>query len=127
MESNKMSKIPSDEEFARVSREMAHEARNLDMVRQNVLCHFENLCPLVNFHLLPQRDVNFRAYVFFKANRDIEHCTANGIVKEIQDFVYVELARSGRGEKKDIKVAFEFDSDENVIANFEGDYYLRLR
>ena len=31
------------------------------------------------------------------------------------------------GVMAEIEVAFEFDSDENVIANFEGDYFLRLR
>jgi hypothetical protein len=52
----------------------------------------------------------------------------SGVTQEIEDFVYAELERAGRGGKGDIRVAFEFDSDENVNASFEGDYFnCRLR
>ena len=44
----------------------------------------------------------------------------------MMDFVYAALERAGRGKRPDISVAFEFDSDENVTANFEGDYFLRF-
>ncbi len=58
---------------------------------------------------------------------DLEACKASGISQEMVDFVSLELERVGRGKPEGLKVAFEFDSDENVAANFEGNYFLRLR
>lgn len=84
-------------------------------------------CPLHNVYILWQRDVDFRAYVFFKMDHDIQECKINGITTAIEDAVYEELARYGRGKRADIVVAFEFDSDENVDRNFDGDYLYRLR
>ena len=121
-----MSNIPSDEEFERASKKMEKEAHGLDQVCRNAKIHFRNKCPLVNIYLLPQGDVNFRAYIFFEKNKDIETCKNNGITQEITDFIYQNLERVGRGNKCNITVAFEFDSDENVKQNYEGNYYLRL-
>lgn len=121
------SKIPTDEEFARASNVMKEKARMLDVVREEVIRCFRNRCPLHDFFILDQRDVDFRCYIFFETNKDIEECMRNGIQDELTEFIYSELERVGRGKRDVIKVAFEFDSNENVKANFEGDYYLRLR
>jgi len=106
---------------------MKERFRGVDEVRESVLGKFTGLCPLHDFHLLPQRDVDFRAYIFFERHVDVDACEADGISREIVDYVYSELERVGRGGRKDIVVAFEFDSDEDVKANFEGNYFLRLR
>ena len=66
-------------------------------------------------------------YVFYKKDNDIQVCRDNGVSQKVEDFVYVELEKHGRGKKENIKASFEFDSDENVAANYEGDYFLRLR
>lgn len=122
-----MNRIPSDEDFARASRHMEERSRKLDKVREKVIKHFEKISPLHDFYLIDQRDVDFRAYVFFKENKDIKSCESSGILQTLMDFVYTELELAGRGKREDITVAFEFDSDENVTANFGGDYFLRLR
>lgn len=122
-----MTNIPSDEEFARAKRLMAKESRNLDRVSENVKKRFKMQCPLHNIYILSQRDVDFRTYVFFKEDKDIEACRRSGVVQDLIDSVYEELERAGRGKRGEITVDFEFDSDENVDRNFEGDYFLRLR
>lgn len=127
MEGNTMSSIPSDEDFARAKRKMAERDRNLDQVCANVKRRFENECPLYNVYVLWQRDVDFRAYVFFDEDKDIDVCKRNGIVDKIENCVYDELAIAGRGKRDEIVVAFEYDSDENVVRNFGGDYLLRLK
>lgn len=119
--------IPTPEEFERASRIMREKSRNLDEVCNSVRDRFETLCPLHEFFILDQRDVDFRAYVFFKTNMQLKAAKSSSIKDEIKRFVYSELERLGRGKQGEIKVAFEFDSHENVEANFEGDYYLRLR
>ena len=106
---------------------MREKSRNLDEVRNSVRDHFETLCTLHDFFILDQRDVDFRAYIFFETNVQVESAEKSSIKDEIKRFVYSELERLGRGKPGEIKVAFEFDSHENVETNFEGDYYLRLR
>jgi hypothetical protein len=122
-----MTNIPSEEDFARAKRLMAEKFRNLDQVEKNTMTHFSESCALHNVYAFPQKDVDFRVYVFFKKNKDLEAGRSAGILQEITDFVYGEMERAGRGKRGDISVAVEFDSDENVTANFEGDYFMRLR
>lgn len=122
-----MSKIPSDEELDRASQMMEQQFHNLDVVERNVTEHFKTKCPLHIFYILPQGEDRFRAYVFFVKDKDIEECKKSGIVETMKDFVFEELGHAGRGKRDEITVAFELDSDENVTANYEGDYYLRLR
>lgn len=122
-----MSKIPSDEELDRASKMMERQFLNLDVARKNVVNRFKSICPLYDIRILPQGDDGFRVYVFFETDKDVEDCKKNGIVDSLQDAVCAELERGGRGKKSEITVAFEVDSDENVRANYEGDYYLRLR
>ncbi|HOX07394.1 MAG TPA: hypothetical protein PK280_13410 [Planctomycetota bacterium] len=124
--SDKMN-IPSPEEFARASRLTEDRFRSLDRVRASVLVAFTVTCPLHDFRILPQGVADFRAYVFFKKRGDIEACHKSGVTAQIEDYVYAELERVGRGKRADIKVAFEFDSDEDVSAEYGGDYFLRLR
>lgn len=122
-----MSNIPSDADFERAKRLARERSRNLDGVCDRVKEHFKGTAPLHNVYILPQRDVDFRVYVFFRTDADIELCEVAGVSREIRDEVYAALERAGRGRRDDIKVAFEYDSDENVDRNFEGDYSLRLR
>jgi hypothetical protein len=123
----KMSDIPSDEVFTRADRLMAERDRNLGEVSANFKEKFAGRCPLYNFFLLWQRDVDFRAFIFFDRNIDIVECRENGIMDRMKDFVFEELKRVGRGERGRTSIDFEIDSNENVIKNYEGDYYLRLR
>ena len=121
-----MYKIPSKKDFARADRLDRERHRNLDRVWRKVERYCKKFSQFYRFAIMPQGDPDFRAYVFFKKNKDIEACKGSGIVQDIIDCVYAELERAGRGKKEDITVAFEFDSDENVIANFEGNYGDRL-
>jgi hypothetical protein len=92
-----------------------------------VLEHFRRRCPLHEFFILDQRDVDFRAYVFFEQTRDIAAMKQGGVEREISDFVHAELERLGRGRRDEINVAFEFDSHEHVQAKFGGNHFNRLR
>jgi hypothetical protein len=127
LEGGEMSSIPSDEDFARADRMMEESFRNLDTVEKNVILRFKEVCPLHDFTLLPHDENSFEAYVFFEREKDIEECKQSGVSQAIVDFVYEELERAGRGSKSEIDVQFEFDSHENVLENYEGDYFLRLR
>jgi len=124
-----MTKIPSDEEFAKAKARMREIDRNVQEANERALQYFRQVCPVHshNLYLIAEGDRRFRAYIFYKRNDDIQVYRNNGVSKKIEDFVYEELERQGRGKKGDIVVTFEFDSDENVTASYEGNYFLRLR
>ena len=123
-----MKNIPSDEEFARADEYMEELDRNIDQVNESSLQYFNEICPIHshNFYLIAEEKTKFRAFIFYKNDQDIQANEDNGISKKIENFVYKELERQGRGKRGNITIVFEFDSDENVVAKFEGDYFLRL-
>ncbi len=51
-------------------------------------------------YILPQRDVKFRAYVFFKTARDVIDSASNGARLAIENAVYNELEFAGAEEAK---------------------------
>ena len=122
-----MTWTPSEDDIARAKRKMAERDRYLAEVCEDVKSRFKDACPLQRVYVLWQRDVDFRSYVFFTNTKDIEDCKRNGIVSAIEDAIYEELERYGKGKRGKIIVAFEWDSEENVNDNFDGDYLLRLR
>ena len=124
---NRAKNIPSPEEFERASRKMEERSRGLEQVRTQVLAKYVTRGDLIDFYILDQIDVDFRAYVFFRRDNDIPVAHETGLVKEIVDFVFKALEDAGRGRRGEIETAFEFDSHEHVQAAFEGDYSLRLR
>ncbi len=119
--------IPSDEDFAKAKRLARARSQNIDLVNEIVKQHFEKICPLHYFIIMPQRNNEFWAGVFFENDEVLLASKRNGITEDIECFVYAELERQGRGKREDINIVFEFDSDENVERNFGGDYFLRLR
>jgi len=119
--------IPNNDDFARAKTFMAERYLNLDAVENAVKLRFLPHVPLHGIYLLAQEDVNFRAYVFFNTDADVLACKADGTTAAIEDAIYDDLARFGRGKRGDIVVAFEWDSDENVRRTFDGDYLSRLR
>ena len=151
----RITNIPSDDDFARADKLDRYRSRNLEKVNENVDRHLKDICSLHYFELMHQGDDAFRAYVFFENEKELQEflrgtqriatdevflffkSADEGIqasqisegVQDIIDFVYAELERADRGKRGDIKVAFEFDSDENVNAKpqYHGDYFLRLR
>ncbi|MDZ4297626.1 MAG: hypothetical protein U0998_00010 [Moraxellaceae bacterium] len=124
-----MSTIPSDEDFAKAKFRMKERDKNMRQVNEALRDYFRRICPSKAFdsYIIAEDFSRFRAYIFFKRNEDIHECEESGISSQVQKFVYDELERQERGSKESVVVAFEFDSDENVQVNFEGDYFLRMR
>ncbi|MBK8545339.1 MAG: hypothetical protein IPL62_18495 [Caulobacteraceae bacterium] len=80
---------------------------------------------LINeFTLLPQIDVGFRAYIFFASDAEVAACQSSGLKKEMREFLATEL--QALDSEEDL-LALEIDSYENIVRQFEGNYFLRLR
>lgn len=119
--------VPSDEDFSRAKRLRVERSKNIDAVNAAITQRFIGCSPLHYFILIPQRDNEFLATVFYTSDQELQDCKGSGFNDQIERFVYEELERQGRGEKGEINVRFEFDSHENVLRHFKGDYFLRLR
>lgn len=117
---------PTPEEFERAAKIVREKMRNLDNVCEDVRAHFHAICPMQNIYIIDQRDVDFRAYIFMERRDDVVKMRSSGVYRQVIDFVYSSLERWGRGKRDEITVAFEFDSDERVEDECEGDYNLRL-
>src|SRR5262245_40332397 len=113
MESDGLNSVPNDEDFTRADTMMMERFRNLDVVEKSVLRQFKNRCPLYTVAILPHDRHSFEAYVFFDFDLDVVASTTNGVAQAIEDFLYEELERAGRGSRQDVTVRFEFDSNEN--------------
>lgn len=124
---NNNNKIPTEEDFDRASKIMNAKFRGLDEASKVVLNQLKERCPLRRLFILPDGNDNFRVYVFYKNICDIALCERNGYQETIKKTVYDALEQFVPGRSTDISVVFEFDSEENVVENYEGDYFLRLR
>ncbi len=80
-----------------------------------------------NFAILPQLDVDFRAYVFLNTNSEITNAESIGLLDEMKDYVFELLEQAGRGLRSEISISFEIDSFENIQENYEGNYSFRLQ
>jgi hypothetical protein len=118
--------IPTTEEFERVSRMMTERYRGLDDIREAVLKEVCKPCLLHYFYIMPQGEMEFKAYVFFVDNKGLASSEKNGVRIRIEDIIWSELERVGKGARDTICVIFEFDSDENVRKKYGG-YFNRLR
>lgn len=119
--------IPSDEDFRRAKAADAARQHGLSDVRDQILHSFRGSGVHEVFLFYSPKTNSFGAYVFFRWERQIKEAENSGLTSKIKNAVVDEMERVGRGNKDTIKIEFEFDSHENVEANFEGDYYLRLR
>ena len=120
-----MSDYPSDVDFQHAKGRARERSLGLDEVCSSVKSRFKDHSSLHNVHILPQRDVDYRAYVFFDSDRNLSLAEDLGLRKQIQSFIRHELELLRCGAQTAIE--FEFDSDENVKRSYEGDYFLRLR
>lgn len=119
--------IPSEEDFARARAAMRDRDRGLSEVRSRVLERFKSRGLHEAFVIFSPSKELFVAHLFYRLNSQIQEAGKSGLSDDIQRDILDELARVGRGNRETMNVQFEWDSDENVKTNFEGDYYLRLR
>jgi hypothetical protein len=106
---------------------MEERYRGLEQISEHLKTCFRDRCPIHNVYVFCEAVARFRVYVFFKEDIDVTICRNSGVTKEIEEVIYKDLELAGRGSRAEVKVEFEFDSNENVTRNFGGDYFLRLR
>lgn len=129
----------TDEDFARADRLMKERERYFAEIKDAVIKRFQRPwwtgllkwfakpCPLHSLYLFTDSTADFRAYVFLERKKDIKECQANGVCKAIEDYLYQQFERYGHGRRGEIEIAMEWDSDEAVRKEFNGNYIERLQ
>ena len=123
----KSQNIPTAADFARASAAIKKYDRGLSEVRDQISKRFGDLGLHEVFVFYSPANNLFVAHLFYHRNEQIATAEKSGLSSQIKHAVIEELVRVGRGKTNTIKIEFHFDSHENVDANFEGDYFLRLR
>lgn len=119
--------IPSEEDFARARAVMSERDRGLSDVRARLLERFRDQGLHEIFVLFSPASGTFVARLFFRTNKQVAEAAITGLAAQIESAVVDELENVGRGIRSTLKIVSEYDSHENVVANFEGDYFLRLK
>lgn len=122
-----LSNVPSEEDFARARGAMKARDQGLSEVRARILERFRDEGLHEAFVLYSPANQFFVPHLFYQRDNQISTGEESGLTNRIKSAVVEELERVGRGDRASIRVEFEFDSHENIEANFEGDYFLRLR
>lgn len=102
------------------------EWRYLEQVKQGVLNQLER-DTVHSIYMLALEDDLLDIYVFYKTNDDVRNFHSNGFSQQVTNLIERELDSVGRGKSYGVRTMYEFDSHENVVENFEGNYYLRLK
>lgn len=118
--------IPSEEEFAKASAALSRINKYFAEVRDRVLRSFGGKAPLHNLYFFGHPEKMVQVHVFFDTERDKNTCHMNGIDKQIEDAIRMELrVRNLDSTCPEIKLVY--DSHENVQKVCNGNYLQYLR
>lgn len=78
-------------------------------------------------HFVPMLDFSLEVYIFYENDKDISTNESNGISDRIKETFLNALDELSYYKCFDNSITFVFDSNENVMKNYQGSYFLRLR
>lgn len=116
-------RTPSPEDFARAKKQMREITRNMEQIRQGVKSQGLKYGVKECFALYSKPTSTATTYIFLPNHQDvvtISETEANDL-KSIVDALF----KLYRPDIEHIEV--EFDSEENVKKNYNGNYFDRLR
>lgn len=87
----------------------------------------KELYPITHIKIFSWDNFEFDTYVFFETNDQVAKSESDGSRERIEEEIYQQLEKVGRGSRPAVKIRFEYDSAENVKENFQGSYHLRMR
>lgn len=78
-------------------------------------------------HFVPMFDFSLEVYIFYENDNDILKNQTNGITDSVKKTFLKAISDMGYMQHFGDSITFIFDSHENVVKNYEGNYFLRLR
>ena len=85
------------------------------------LKHIEFVTPFV------EKDNGISIWLFFENNEDIDTYKSNGTIKELMQKFSQWCECNGLPKEYVQELSFTIDSEENVMKNYCGNYFFRLR
>jgi len=82
---------------------------------------------IYDIHFVPMGDFRLEVYIFYEKNDDIKKNQLSGQTEQVKAIFLEKLSKLDYKKHFDKGVSFIFDSNENVVENYEGSYFLRLR
>ena len=82
---------------------------------------------LFTVHFVPMLDFSLEEYIFYESDFDITQNQKSGISDKIKQVFLKALADLNYMKHFNNNITFIFDSNENVVNNYQGSYFLRLR
>lgn len=81
----------------------------------------------INIYFVPMRNFRLEVYVFYEKNEDINKNQLSGKTEQVKREFLEELSKLDYKKHFSEEVSFIFDSNENVVENYAGSYFFRLR
>ena len=104
---------------------MAYRHRNWDDISTAARAKLSEMFDLQEFAIFPN-DCEFAAILFLRTDDELKRARENGGESKARQ-VLSDVIRPFRHECAEIRILVELDSHENVMANYDGSYFNRLR
>ena len=111
----------------RAHRNMKERFRGLSEAERQSMQALKSLYPIARIEIFSRDNLEFHTYVFLETNDQVTKSESDGSRERIEEEIYQQLEKVGRGSRPEVKIRFEYDSAENVKENFQGSYHLRMR
>ncbi len=82
---------------------------------------------IYDIYFVPMRNFRLEVYIFYEKNEDINKNQLNGTTEQVKREFIEELSKLDYKKHFSEEVSFIFDSNENVVENYAGSYFFRLR
>lgn len=113
--------------MAEARAQLNHDRRGAVQVEHALYARLHDSIPLWHIAPLCHGFDDFEMYFFFETDEELEASKTDGKREEIERVAWEEVIRAGRSGPPQTVIKFVYDSNENVIENYEGDYQNRLR
>lgn len=99
----------------------------LDSAKARVLARYGKAAELHDIYFIPIPPHRIDVFCFFKTDKQLCHAMTCADHDQLQKIIIEELNAIKRGGGYGESLRFEFDSHENVLRSYQGNYGHRLR
>jgi hypothetical protein len=87
----------------------------------------KNSIEIHEIHFIPMYDFSLEIYIFFVSDKCLQVYEENSITQTLKENFIDILSKLEYMDRVSSKIDFVFDSHENVVKNYNGSYFFRLR
>ena len=106
---------------------LANNWKNLKEAEKRVFNRLVGRPPIHEIHFVPHGGTLLEIYIFYPTDKDAIENEGTVLTEHVKNIFNEALSSVERGEVVGEDVRYEFDSHDNVLKNYQGNYFLRLR